>query len=257
MGLFSGRRQVDERPGGADLPLMEHLRELRRRLITSLAAVFVCVLVATFFAPEVWDLLVHPMNQALEAQGKGSMAILSPLEGVTTYLKVAVFCGFILASPVVFWQVWLFVAPGLYAKEKHFVVPLVSASTLLFVVGVAFGYTIIFPYAFVFFLSVTPGSVAAVVSMKSYLDLVTWMLLAFGGSFQLPVAAWFLGRIGLVDARDMLKWFRHAVILIFVVAAVITPPDVVSQCLLAAPLLVLYGASIGVVALTSRKKRAK
>lgn len=255
MAWYSRSASTEENPGGPDLPLMEHLKELRRRLITALVAVSVCVVGATFIAPEAWKFLVGPMNRALEAQGKGSMAILTPLEGVTTYLRVAIFLGFLMASPVVFWQAWRFVAPGLYPQERRFVIPLVSASSFLFLGGVAFGYSIIFPYAFVFFLSVTAGAADAVVSMKAYLELVTWMLLAFGASFQLPVVAWFLARIGLIDGKDLLHYFRHAVVAIFIVAAVITPPDVVSQVLMAAPLLVLYGVSIVVAAISSRKKR--
>lgn len=243
-------------PTTGEMPLLEHLRELRRRLVVSLAVVGVSVVAATFYAPSVWQWLVAPMNDALMAQGKGSMAVLTPLEGVVTYLKVAVLTGFIVASPVVFFQAWRFVAPGLYPREKRFVMPLVVASSTLFLGGVAFGYYFIFPYAFVFFMGVTAGAADAMVSMQSYLELVTWMLLAFGACFQVPVVAWFLGRIGLVDARDLLRWYKYAVVVIFVVAAVITPPDVLSQVLLAIPLLVLYAVSIVVVAFTSTKKRA-
>ena len=237
------------------MPLMEHLRELRRRLMIGGGSVCVGVVVCFFFAPDIWAFLVAPMNDALRANDAGTMAILAPLEGVVTYLKVAVASGFFVSAPVIAWQVWSFVGPGLYKKEKRILLPLVFASTLLFVGGAAFGYFVIFKYAFGFFLSVTAGTAEAVMSMEAYLKTATRLLLAFGLSFQLPVVVFFLARIGLIDARDMVHGFKYSIVAIFVVAAVITPPDILTQSLMAAPLILLYGVGIIIAAIVTTKKR--
>lgn len=234
------------------MPLMEHLLELRRRLIWTLVAVTVCVLACVAYVQPIWDFLVSPMNAALQGTG-GTMAITEPLEGFMTYLKVAGVAGFTLATPVIFWQFWRFVAPGLYPQEKRYVMPLVIASTTLFLTGAAFCYFVIFKYAFPFFISVTSGDVQAVLSISAYLSLVTKMLIAFGASFQLPVVVFVLARMGLIDHRDMLGFFRYAIVGIFIVSAILTPPDVLSQVLMAAPLTVLYIIGIGIAYVFSTK----
>ncbi len=237
------------------MPLMEHLRELRTRLIRGGIAAGLGVVLCFFFAPDIWDFLVRPMNDALRANDAGTMAILAPLEGVVTYLKVAVVSGFFVATPVIAWQIWAFVGPGLYSREKKVLLPLVFASTLLFIGGAAFGYFVIFEYAFAFFLSVTAGAAEAVMSMEAYLKTATRLLLAFGLSFQLPVVVFFLARIGLIDAQDMIKGFKYSIVGIFVVAAIITPPDILTQSLMAAPLVLLYGVGIVIAWVVSTKKR--
>jgi sec-independent protein translocase protein TatC len=247
--------QEQERIAQTAMPLMEHLRELRRRLIIGGVSVAVGIVVCFFFAPDIWDFIVAPMNDALRANDAGTMAILAPLEGVVTYLKVAVASGFFVAAPVIAWQIWSFVGPGLYAKERKVLMPLVLASTLLFIGGAAFGYFVIFKYAFGFFLSVTAGSAEAVMSMEAYLKTATRLLLAFGLSFQLPVVVFFLARIGLIDARDMITGFKYSIVGIFTVAAIITPPDILTQSLMAAPLVLLYGVGIVIAAIVSTKKR--
>ena len=239
------------------MPLMEHLRELRTRLIYALIALGVACIGAFALAQPIWDILVAPMNEALLTTGRGHMAITDPLEGFVTYLKVAGLAGALLASPVVFYQLWRFVAPGLYPKEQRFVIPLVAASTVLFATGAAFGYFVIFRYAFPFFLTVTSEDVQAVLSISAYLGVATKLLLAFGVSFQLPVVVFFLAHGGLIDHLDMIHFFKYSVVGIFVVAALLTPPDVLSQMLMAGPLLVLYGFGIGIAWLTSTKVRGE
>jgi sec-independent protein translocase protein TatC len=174
---------------------------------------------------------------------------------VVTYLKVAVLAGFFAASPVVFHQTWMFIAPGLYDQERRVVIPLVVASTTLFLGGAAFGYFIIFRYGFEFFLSVIDLETAAVLSINSYLMTATKLLVAFGSCFQLPVVVFFLARTGLIDARDMITGFRYAIVGIFVVAAIITPPDPLTQMLMAGPLVLLYGVGILIAAIFSKKKQ--
>lgn len=237
------------------MPLMEHLKELRTRLIYALAAGIVGCAACFYFAPQIWDFLVAPMQAALDETGMGKMAISEPVEGFITQLKVAGIAGIGLSSPVIFYQIWRFIAPGLYPKEQRFIFPLAFFSSVLFLGGVTFGYFVIFKYAFPFFLEITPENVEAVLSINSYLSLATKMLLAFGGCFQLPVVAFALARAGMIDHKDMIHGFRYAMVGIFVVAAVITPPDVISQTLMAGPLIILYIFGIGIAWMFTTKTR--
>ena len=235
------------------MPLLEHLRELRHRFMIAAGAVLIGILLTFCQVDPIWDFLMAPMDQAIG--DKGTMAINEPLEGFMTYLKVAALSGCAVASPVVFYQFWLFVAPGLYPKEKKQVLPLVVCSTVLFLAGVAFAYFVIFDFAFQFFMEFTSDEVVPILSINAYLSVVTRLLLAFGVSFQLPIVVYFLARVGLVDHRDMLRFFKYAVLGIFVVASLLTPPDVISQILMAIPLLFLYGIGIIVARIFSTKER--
>jgi len=237
------------------MPLLDHLRELRTRLITSMVALAVSCTATFAFAQEIWEALVAPMNQALRETGRGTMAMTNPIEGVMTYMRIAVIAGITLASPIIFYQLWRFVAPGLYPKEKGLVLPLVIGSTTMFLSGLAFCYFVVFPFAFPFMLTITPDNVQAVVSMDKYLDVSTLMLLGFGICFQLPVVVYLLSVIGLVNHRDMVRFFRYSMVGIAVVAALITPStDILNQMLLIVPLTALYVLSIGVSYLFSTKK---
>jgi len=230
------------------MPLIDHLVELRDRLIRIMVFATLGCGVCFAFAQPIWDALVRPMNEALAATGRGTMAITEPLEGFMTYIKVAGLAGVGLASPLIFHQIWSFIAPGLYPQEKKSIFPLAIASTILFVGGAAFGYFVIFDFAFPFFLEVTASldeNIEAVLSINAYLGLATKLLVAFGASFQLPIVIFFLARIGLVDHKDLISSFRYAIVAIFVASAIITPPDVVSQCLMAGHLVFLY--SVGIV----------
>ncbi len=250
------KAQEPKPPEELRMSILDHLRELRKRLIVVLWTAGICIVGCFVFAMDIFNWLVAPMNRALVAHGEGTMAITDRTEGIITYLKVALLAGLVIASPVIFYQLWAFVAPGLYAREKKTVIPLVVASTLLFLIGASFGYFVIFQYGFEFFLSVIdPAETAAVLSINSYLVTATKLLAAFGLSFQLPVVVFFLARIGLIDARDMVKYFRYAIVAIFVIAAVITPPDPLTQTLMAGPLVVLYGVSILIAWAVSTKER--
>lgn len=237
------------------MPLMEHLKELRYRLIVSLVAGGLgCILCFAFVEP-IWNFLVAPMNDALISTGRGDLVITDPLEGFMTELKVAGVAGVGVASPIIFYQIWRFIAPGLYPQEQRFIAPLAFFSSALFLSGVAFGYFVIFRYAFPFFLDVTPEGVGAMLSINRYLALATRLLLAFGACFQLPIIAFALARVGLIDHRDMVHGFRYSIVGIFVVAAIITPPDVISQALMALPLIVLYIIGIGIAWMFTTKQR--
>jgi sec-independent protein translocase protein TatC len=238
------------------MPLIGHLYELRSRLIRVFLFTLVGCAGCFAFAQPIWDALVYPMNKALEASGRGTMAITEPLEGFITYLKVAGLAGVGLASPLIFHQIWGFVAPGLYPKEKKTILPLAMSSTVLFLGGAAFGYFVIFNLAFPFFLEITAEldeNVEAVLSINAYLGLATKLLVAFGAVFQLPVVIYFLARIGLINHTDLFNSFRYAVVGMFFVSAIITPPDVLSQCLMAGPLIILYGVGIVIAYFFSTK----
>jgi sec-independent protein translocase protein TatC len=237
------------------MPLLEHLRELRTRLVISLIATAVGIAACFSYTDVIWEFLVAPMNEVLETSGRGNMVIIEPLEGFLTYLKVALVAGLGLASPVISYQIWRFVAPALYPKEKRLVIPLMLASTTLFLLGAAFCYAVIFKFAFPFFIEITAADVQASLSIAAYLGLATRLLVAFGVCFQLPVIVFFLARIGLIDARDMITFFRYGVVGIFVLSALLTPPDVLSQMLMAAPMLLLYVIGIGVAWVSSTKER--
>jgi sec-independent protein translocase protein TatC len=237
------------------MPLMEHLIELRRRLIWALGITFLCCCVTFFYVDPIWAFLVAPMNDALVSTGKGTLAITEPLEGFTTLMKVAGVAGLGIASPLVFYQLWAFIAPGLYPKEKNLILPLVVSSSGLFLLGAAFCYYVVFKYAFPFFLTVTGEDVQAVLSIHSYLSMATQLLVAMGVCFQLPVVAFFLARVGLIDHKDLIAFYKYATVAIFVVAAVLTPPDVLSQFLMAIPLMGLYVISIIIARIFTTKVR--
>jgi len=244
--------------GGVDnyrMPLLDHLRELRKRLIISMAAVILGMILAMMNVDPIFNWLTQPFEAALEATGvEGGLSIVtSPFEGVYTYLKVGIFGGLVLALPVVVYQVWQFVAPGLYKTEQQVVYPLAMASTALFILGAMFCYYVMFPVAFPFFLQVVDAR--ASLSLSGYLSTVVKMMLAFGVCFQLPVGVFFLARMGLVDHHDMRRGFRYAVVSLFMLAALITPPEVLTQVLLAVPLVVLYALSIGVAWFATTKVR--
>ena len=235
------------------MPLMQHLIELRRRLIISLAAIAIGMAVTYFYAETIWLFLSEPMNEAL-VKHNGKLIQLDPLEGFTNQLRVAGLAGLLLASPIVMYQIWRFVAPGLYPKEQKVIVPLAMASTALFALGITFGYFGVFKYAFPFFLDITYTGIEAQIPINTYLSMATNLLLAFGLCFQLPVVVFFAARIGLVHHRDMIGGFRYAMVGILVVAAMMTPgPDIVSQLIMALPLTLLYVVGIGVAWVFSTK----
>lgn len=255
MGGDMDPKEVQDEVEQHRMPLMEHLIELRNRLMWSAGALGLGMVGSLMWVDALYAWLVAPFNTALlEAGIEGSLAIVnSPFEGIYTWLRVAFFGGLALASPMIALQIWLFVAPGLYSKERRLVLPLAFASTALFFAGALFCYYAIFPYAFPFFLQVIDAQ--ASLSVSGYLTAILKMMGAFGLSFQLPVATFFVARLGFIDHRDMIEFFRYAVVLIFVVAAIITPPDVLTQTLLAGPLIVLYVLSIGVAWMFTTKVR--
>jgi sec-independent protein translocase protein TatC len=234
------------------MPLTAHLEELRWRIIRALLALGLAFGVCYWFAEALFAFLVRPLaalrpEQALVI-GTGVT------EAFFTKLKVSFIAALFLASPIIFFQAWRFVAPGLYESEKRLALPFALAASLFFVVGASFCYWLVFPVGFRFFLAEYESiSVSPAIRISEYLTFASRMLLAFGVTFELPVVTFFLARVGVVTHRTLLHTWRYATVVIFIVAAVLTPgPDVASQLLMATPLLVLYWLSVGVAWLAAR-----
>jgi sec-independent protein translocase protein TatC len=229
-----------------------HLSELRKRLIICFVAVGIGFAIAYAYSAEIFEWLVQPLIGVLPPGDKLVFTALP--EAFFIYIKASLIAGTILASPVIFYELWMFVAPGLYQKEKKFVLPFVLISSLLFALGALFGYYVVFPVGFRFLVGFSTENIRALPSLQLYLSFCLKLLLGFGLAFEFPVLAYFLGRIGIINSKMMAKNRRIAILLIFVVAAVVTPPDVASQIMLAIPLYILYEGSILIVKFTGKKQ---
>ncbi len=229
---------------GTEQPFVSHLIELRDRLVRSCIAVGVCfgVLMLWPGAAGLYDLLAAPLVAHLP---KGSTLIAtSVISPFLVPLKITLMAAFLVALPVVLHQVWAFVAPGLYAHEKRLVLPLVVSSSLLFFLGVAFCYFFVFGQVFKFIQSFAPKSVSAMPDIEAYLSFVLTMFIAFGAAFEVPVVVVVLARMGLVSIEKLRAFRSYFIVLAFIIAAVLTPPDVVSQLALAIPMVLLYEVGI-------------
>jgi len=231
------------------------LAELRKRLVRIFIAVGIGFFVCYFFKDRLFDIVTKPLTDALP---QNSYLIYTGLtEAFFVYMKLAIFSSLIITSPFVLYQIWKFISPGLLPREKKYVVPFVISSTLLFVGGILFGYFIALPPAFEFFVSFNSKYLQALLSFADYLSLFVTFLLGFGLSFELPVFMFFLAKLGVVNSKMLAKQRRYAVLVIFVVAAILTPsPDALSQTLMAVPLYFLYEVSIIVTKLVEKKKAA-
>jgi sec-independent protein translocase protein TatC len=237
-------------------PITEHLAELRTRLFWILATTVVFSVVAFNFAEEIFLFLMLPAVEALGEQGARLQAI-APTETFFTYLKCALLAGFVCSLPVTFWQLWAFVAPGLYDNERRAILPFVVISTGLFVGGAVFGYTQVFPLVFEFLSGWSSDLVEQAWTMREAFSVTTRLFLAFGIAFEMPVFVFFLALTGIVSAEKLLRGTPYAVLAIFIVAAILTPPDFVSQILLAIPMLALYLIGVGVAFLFDPRRRER
>ena len=235
--------EIDE----SQAPLLDHLIELRGRLLRCVAALGIAFVVCLYFADDIFAVLVRPLAGAFPP-GRGTLIYTKLYEAFFVELKVALFAAFFVSFPIIANQLWAFVAPGLYAKEKKAFLPFLLATPVLFIAGASLAYFVVMPTAFRWFLGFQ-GEVAglqqeALPAMGDYLDLVMHFIFAFGASFLLPVLLLLLNRAGLVTREQLARARRYVIVAIFIVAAVVTPPDVISQLILAVPLLLLFEGSL-------------
>ncbi len=234
--------------------LRPHLVELRKRLGISVAAVIVMFFVAFNFHEPIMTWMTAPLNDALAEVAKVAPnaahgMVTTTQVGGTFFvaMKVAFFAGLLGALPVILSQIWLFVAPGLYANEKKMLYPFIFGGTTMFLIGALFAYYVVTPFGFSFLIAFGAFEFVPLINIEDYVDFCSKIMFGFGLAFELPIICYFLALLGLIDDRMMVGFFRYAIVLIFIISAILTPPDVLTQILMAIPLTLLYGASILVV----------
>lgn len=242
-----------------------HLTELRKRLAISVGSLIVMFFIMFFFHEAILNWMVEPLNNALIEVGKKSIetanGINHAIDGkVTTSqiggaffvaLKVSFFAAIIGALPIILAQIWMFVAPALYANEKKMIIPFIFGGTSMFAIGVLFAYYIVTPFGFDFLITFGSFKFTPLINIEDYVGFFTKIMFGFGIAFELPIFAYFLALLGMIDDRMMRDFFKYAVVIIFIVAALLTPPDVLTQMLMAGPLIILYGFSILIVRLVN------
>jgi len=234
--------------------LRPHLVELRKRLGLSVLSIFIGFIIAFVFHEIILEWITAPLNEALAQVAHLSQKAADGM--VTTHqvggaffvaLKVSFFAGLLAALPFILYQLWLFIAPGLYSNEKKMVIPFVVGGTVMFLVGVLFAYYVVTPFGFQFLITFGSFLYTPLINIEDYVGFFTKIMMGFGIAFELPVFAYFLALLGLVTDKTLKDFFKYAVLIIFVVASLLTPPDVLTQLLMAAPLILLYGISILIV----------
>ena len=238
------------------MPFMSHLEELRTCLVRSFIAWIIAFVICYFFSGDIFHFISEPVRKVLP-EGS-SMVFISATEPFFTYLKIAALAAVLAALPVILWQIWSFIAPGLYKHEKRYAIPFVLASCICFACGTYFGFTFVFPTIFSFLVNfgVSTGEMNAMLSIGAYLTLASKLLLAFGMVFELPIIIFFLARLGVVDHLWLKRNRKYALLVAFFIGAMLTPPDVLSQTALAIPFIVLYEVGIIVARLFGKKPEA-
>jgi sec-independent protein translocase protein TatC len=243
------------------MPLMDHLIELRNRLVYAVGALFIAFLACYFVAEDIFNFLVRPLADVYAGQEGRRMIFTGLHETFFTYIKVAFFAGGFLSFPIIATQIWMFIAPGLYKNEKRAFLPYLIATPVLFFMGGALVYYFVFPLAWQFFVSFeTPGGpgqlpIQLEARVAEYLSLVMKLIFAFGLCFQLPIALTLMGRVGIVSSAGLAAKRKYAIVITFIVAAVLTPPDIISQVGLAIPVMLLYEISILSVKIVEKKRK--
>ena len=257
---------MSDDPAEHTMTFWEHLEELRRRIFKMMAAFAVGFGVGWFFRRQLLAILTKPFVRAWKdghIQGKAMLHFPAPASLFIAYIKLALLAGFIMALPIILYQIWAFVSPGLYSKEKRYALPFVVVSCSLFALGGYFGWRVVFPIGFQYLLGfagpvgVQGFQVQPTVMIGDYIQFVMQLLLAFGSVFELPVVVFFLSVAGIINYRHLIKFSRYFIVIAFALAAVLTPPNVATQVLLAVPLCVLYVVSIGVAYVFGKKPEKK
>jgi len=238
------------------MSVLSHLTELRSRLIRCFIAIGTGFLVCFAFAEQLFEYLSKPLIEMLPPDHQ-AMVFTSLPEVFFVYIKVALFAGMIISTPVIFYQIWKFIAPALYANEKRYIFPFVIVSTLFFLMGASFAYFQIFPWGFKFFIGFSDENIQPMITLKEYLKFSTRLLLAFGLVFEMPIVISFLAKIGMVSPALLRKNRKYAILMMIVLAAILTPPDIVTQLMMAGPMYLLYEMSILSSVFFSRKKKDK
>lgn len=231
----------------ANMPFLDHLEELRWRLLKSMFAVIIMAMASFYFAEQIVEFIRIPL-------GDVQLYNIAVTGTFYAYLKVSLITGVLTALPVIFYQMWMFIAPGLYNREKKFILPMVFISTILFILGAGFCYFLVLPMSFQFLIGFSGDLVVNTITIGSYISFVGLLMLAFGFGFQMPIIAYFLAKIGMLKPSFLIKGRRYSIVVILIVGAIITPPDVFTQVLMAIPLYLLYELSIIVVKLTYKKE---
>jgi|TARA_B110000483_G_scaffold118142_1_gene142785 sec-independent protein translocase protein TatC len=230
---------------------ISHLIELRDRLLKAIAALFIVFFTLFYWAQDIYSLLAAPLIEALpEGSTMIAIEVAAPF---FVPIKVTLFASFVVALPVVLYQVWAFIAPGLYTHEKRLVVPLIATSTILFLVGCLFAYLVVFPTVFHFVAAFTPEGVEMNTDIQKYFDFVLTLFLAFGLAFETPIAVVILTRMGIVSIETLKESRPYIIVGAFVIAAIFTPPDVISQLLLAFPIWILYEIGLFIAGILEKK----
>ncbi|MDR2033353.1 MAG: twin-arginine translocase subunit TatC [Helicobacteraceae bacterium] len=235
--------------------LKPHIAELRDRLIKIIAALLVAFMVCFYFWEPIQNWISAPLRDALNENGVVMAYKMG--EKFFTAAMVSFFTALLVSLPIVFYQIWAFVSPGLYSSEKRFVLPFTIGATFMFLIGSAFAYYLVFPYGFTYLVNFGENDVVSQISIGEYLGFFIKLIFGFGLSFELPVVCFFLAKIGLIDDSSLKGFFRYAVVIIFILAAILTPPDVISQFFMALPMIFLYGVSILIVKLVNPAQEAK
>ena len=246
------QKETNQNGGLGEMGILEHLDELRRRLFRALIAAFAGMLACYAFAKTPFDWLMLPLYKALPE--KSTMIYTAPHEAFFTYIKVAFVAGFFLTSPFIFYQAWLFVRPGLYAHERKYIMPISFFSALLFVGGSLFGYFIVFPFAYKFFMGFSDIFISPMITMKEGFTFALRLLIAFGIVFELPLVIFFLARLGLVTPASLRKKRKYAILCGFLLSAILTPPDIFTQTFMAGPLILLYEVGIWIAVFVGKKR---
>jgi sec-independent protein translocase protein TatC len=249
-------QQKEDHSSEDKMPFTQHLEELRKRLIICAVAVGIGFVISYGFKEMLFQLLMRPWIAAMPPGHDAKLIYTAPHEALFTYIKVSFISGIGLAVPVILFQIWRFIAPGLYANEKRYMFPIVILSSFFFLGGALFGYFLVFPVGFQFFTSFASETITPMISTREFLSFSMRLLLAFGVIFELPIFAFFLAKLGLITAQFMRRQRKIAIVAIFIIAAMLTPgPDVFSQFMMAGPLLILYEVSVWIVHIFGRKAK--